>query len=120
MQEIAVVGTGALDECEVLGIADGEVDLDGVELRDGGEDGLRADEVADLRRGLAGDSGDEGANLSEAEVDPGGVDSGLRCGDRGVCSGDVGFGLCGLLLSRCRAGFARWRAARREECRGLR
>ena len=83
---------------EVLAVADGEVDLDGVELRDGGEDGLRADEIADLRGGLAGDSRDERADLGEAEVELGVGDRGLCGGDRGLGRGDGGFGLRGLLF----------------------
>ena len=50
---------GAVDKGEIFAVADGEVDLDGVELRDGGEHRLRADEVADLRSGLARDTADE-------------------------------------------------------------
>src|SRR5262249_50206633 len=75
-----------------------EVDLDGLELRDGGENGLRTDEVADLRGGLSGDSGDERTHLREAEVDLRGGDGSLCGCNLGLCCGEVGLGLRGCLV----------------------
>ena len=96
---------------EIFGVADGEVDLDGIELRDRREDGLRADQIADLRRGLSGDSADERAHLREAEIQfwrcrarPCG------CATRGRAQRRRTLRPVRPAASRCRAGFARWRA----------
>ena len=98
-QIASLAAAGAAGEGEVFGIRDGEVDLDGIEGGDAGEDRLRADEVADLRGGLTGDAGDERADLGEAEVEPGGIDLCLGGGDGGLGGGDGGLPLrFGLLV----------------------
>src|SRR5262249_53460368 len=53
----------AADKAKVFALADGDVSLDGIETRHRGEERRRADEIADLPAGDAGDAVGEGAYL---------------------------------------------------------
>ncbi len=77
---------------QIFGVADREVDLDGIELRNRGEDRLRADEVSDLRGGLSGHAVDQGTHLRESEIQFGSFESGFRGGDSGLRGIDGGLG----------------------------
>ncbi len=89
VEQVAVAALpGARDESEILLLADGEVDLERVELRDRGEHRRGPDEVADLHRGLPGDAVDERAHPGEAEVQLCGADLRLRRGDGGLVGGE--------------------------------
>ena len=59
----------ALGGVEVFGLADVELDLDRIDLRDRGHDGGRAGQRADLRLGNARDAGDRRRHLGPAVVE---------------------------------------------------
>ena len=49
---------------KIFAVADREIDLDRIELRNRGQHRLRADQISDLRRGLTGDTGNERPDLA--------------------------------------------------------
>ena len=76
LKQIAAARTRPLHESEIFAVADGEIDLDGIQLRNRRKHGLRADKVSNLRGGLSRDAGDQRADLRKAEIQFGRV---YRC-----------------------------------------
>ena len=62
----AAARRGPVRESEILAVADGEVDLDGIELRNRSKHRLRTDKVSDLRGGLSRDPDNERSHLGES------------------------------------------------------
>ena len=75
-------GADGAGDAEVFPLADREVGLDRVHLRDGREQRRRPDQVADLGAGDGGDAVDERGDAGEAEVQLGALDRRLRRGLR--------------------------------------
>ncbi len=75
-------------ERQVLLLADGEVNFDGIELRDRGQHRTGSDEIAHLHLSLPGDAVDQRANFGEADVQIRslylGLCTGYRCLVRGL------------------------------------
>ena len=67
-----------LGDAQVLLLAEGKIGADRIDLRNSREQGRRPDQIADLRRGDAGDAVEERADLGEIEVESRRVDRGLR------------------------------------------
>ena len=63
VQKVAAGLARAGGQREIFVIADGEIDFDGIELRDGGQYGLRTHQIADLHGGLPRHAADQRANL---------------------------------------------------------
>src|SRR5437879_11780938 len=70
---------------QVLLLADGDLDVDRIELGDRGERGAGLDQIADVRVLDARDTGDRGEDLRPAGVEPG-------IARRGTLPADVGLG----------------------------
>ena len=83
MEQIAAPLARALDKCKIFAIADGKIDLDGIELGHRSQHGLRAYEVSDLGRRLPGHTRNQRTHLRKAEIQLRGVDCGLRGLHRG-------------------------------------
>ena len=82
----------SLRKFEVFRVADGEICLDGVKLRDRRQHGLRVDQIADLRGRLSRNAGDERSNLRESQIQ-------FRVGNGSLSGGDRGLSR----LNRCLA-----------------
>ncbi len=83
-------GPGPSREREILLLADVEVGLDRIELRDRCEYGRGAYQIADLKRGLSGDAVDERSHFGEAQVELRGFDLCLGACNRGLGAGNRG------------------------------
>src|SRR5580700_9104252 len=97
-QQIAGRYVGAIDESEVFGVADREVDFDGVQLGNGCEERLRADKVPNLGRSLARYAAHERADLCKAQVQLGCRERGFSSPDRRFCRGHGRIRLFSLLV----------------------
>ena len=79
MKQVAAARARPFRQCEILAVADGKIDLDRIELRNRSQYGLGADEISDLRRGLARNAGNQRANLGKPKIQ-------VRRRNRGLCS----------------------------------
>ena len=85
MQQIGAPGSAHLvRELEILLLADGEVNLNRLHLRNGRKHGGLRDQAADLGGGDAGDAVQQGAHLRPAEIQLGAFDRGLLRLDSGL------------------------------------
>lgn len=71
MKQVAATRTGSLCQGEIFAVTDGEVDLDGIELRDRSQYGLRTYEIPDLSCGLTGYAGYQRPDFGKSEIEIG-------------------------------------------------
>ena len=78
LQQVCIARCCLVRERQIFAVTDGEIDLDGVELRYGSEYRLRVDQVSHLDGGLTGNAGNERPHFAEAEIQSRGFNCRLR------------------------------------------
>src|SRR5580692_644230 len=91
-QQVAARYVGAIDQIQIFGVADREVDFDGIQLGNRCEERFRADKVPNLGHSLASNAAHERTDLCKVQVQFrrskrgfGSTYRRLRCDYRRVC-----------------------------------
>ncbi len=90
MEQVAIVSADPPCQRKILTIANGEIDLDRIELRNRSEHRLSADKISNLGGGLTRHARNQRTNLGKFEIE-------IRSRHRGLCGSHGGFGLSLLL-----------------------